>query len=70
MTKRELNRLKKKLPTNYRNALATKFNCTTRYINMVLSGERNNLEIVKEATKMALMQKAEVEEILTVIKSL
>ncbi len=70
MTKRELNRLKKNLPKNYRNTLANKFNCTPRYINMVLAGDRNNLEIIKEATQLAVLQKAEVEEILTIIKSL
>ena len=45
MTKKQLNKLKKNLPKNYRNTLAEKFNCTTRYINMVLSGERDHLLI-------------------------
>ncbi len=70
MTKKQLNKLKKNLPKNYRNTLAEKFNCTTRYINMVISGERENLEIVKQATQMAVQKRAEVEEVLTTIKSL
>lgn len=70
MTKKHLNKLKKNLPRDYRNTLSKKFNCTPRYINMVLSGDRENPEIVKEAVQLAVQKKTEVEEVLTIIKSL
>jgi transcriptional regulator with XRE-family HTH domain len=70
MTKKELRILRKNLPKGYRDTLARQFNCTASYVDKVLSGTRNNIEMIKAATKMAEDYKAEMDQLSNQIKQL
>lgn len=53
MTKKELQKLRKKMPPKYRETLSIKFGVTEGYIDQLLRGDKNNIEIIEEAIKMA-----------------
>ncbi len=47
MKKTALNKLKKSLPKGYRAKLAEKYNCSISYIDNVLNGRTENIDVVQ-----------------------
>jgi hypothetical protein len=70
MTQDELNTLKEKLPKGYRDVLASEFDCTTTFVDMVLSGTRRNLAMIKKAVELAKEHKKELENLSKEIEAL
>lgn len=53
MTKKQLEKLKKKLPPKYRETLAEKFEITTGYVDQILRGEKERLDVIDAAIELA-----------------
>ncbi len=70
MTKKDLNKLKKSLPKGYRDTLAEKCDCSLSQVDSVLAGTRKSEQVIKTAISLALLYKAEQDEITNQIKSL
>ncbi len=70
MTKEELLKLKKSLPKGSIKILADQHVLSVSYINMIFSGERENLEIVKSALEIAKIHKQKKSSISQAINKL
>lgn len=53
MTEKELIKLKKKLPKGYRETLAEQFEITSGYVDQILRGEKDRLDVIDAAIAMA-----------------
>ena len=70
MTKKELQKLKSKLPTGYRDALSIETKYSVSFVDKVLSGASKNLKIINAALDLARAHQSELSQISTVIKKL
>jgi len=70
MTKKELNKLKKNLPKNFRDTIAEECDCSLVLVDKVLLGTRKNIKVLKVATDLALAHKEEIDALSKQIKSL
>ena len=70
MTKRELLKLKSKLPTGYRDTLATETGLSIPLIDKVLAGVNQNIKIVKAAIILAKAYQDELGQLSSDIKNL
>ncbi len=53
MTEKDFIKLKRKLPKGYRETLAERFGVTTGYIDQILRGEKDRLDVIDAAIAMA-----------------
>lgn len=53
MTEKELIKLRKKLPKGYRETLSERFDITTGYIDQILRGEKERLDVIDAAIEIA-----------------
>lgn len=53
MTEKEIIKLKRKLPKGYRETLAERFDVTTGYIDQILRGEKDRLDVIDAAIAIA-----------------
>ena len=70
MTKKELKKLKDKLPSGYRDTLATQTDLSLTSVDKILAGERKNINLVKAALNLAKTHQAELAQISSDIKKL
>jgi hypothetical protein len=70
MTNSELRKLKKSLPKGYRKILASKKECRAEYIDAVLSGRRQSIDIIESAVELAKAHKEKMENLSMEIKQL
>lgn len=70
MTHKELKKLKLKLPTNYLDIVKEEFAVSSQYINYILTGKRNNQDILNKLVEIAENYKKEQEELSSKIASL
>lgn len=70
MTEKELTKLKKKLPKGYRETLAEQFDVTPGYIDQILRGEKDRLDVIDAAIDMAEAHKLYLAEQKRKIKKL
>lgn len=70
MTTDELKKLRDNLPKNGREILAEKFGCSIGHINNVLTGQKQNKDILIAAAKMASEHLRELEEATRFVQSL
>jgi len=70
MTEKELAKLKKKLPKGYRETLAEQFDVTTGYIDQILRGEKDRLDVIDAAIAIAEVHKEYLAEQKRKIKKL
>ena len=70
MKKDDLNKLRKKLPTNGIRTISEKTGYTISYVNMVLSGNKCSLIILEYAIQVAIDYKNELHRITETIDSL
>ncbi len=70
MTKKQLEKLHKKLPKNGVFLLSQKTGFSYEYVRLILSGERNNPQILKAAIELAEKHQKELQEIQSKINAL
>ena len=70
MTKKQLEKLRKKLPKNGVFLLSQKTGFTYEYVRLILSGERTNPDVLKAAVELAEKHQKELREIQTKINAL
>jgi len=70
MTKKELSKLKSRLPAGFIETIAKEKNCSMGLVSMVLSGKRKNLDIIKIAIALAEEYKTELDGLTNQIKTL
>ena len=70
MTKRELKKLRKKLPKGWADTLAIKFRHSVTYIRAIIYGDKPNEYVVSAAIDMAEEYQKQLEEQKLKIKSL
>ena len=70
MTKRELSRLKSKLPAGYRDALAATAGYSVPLIDKVFSGQNQNIKVIKAAIELAKAYQEELGQLSSDIKNL
>jgi hypothetical protein len=70
MTSKELYKLRAALPKGSRAILAEKFGLTEGYINLVLTGHRNNEKVIIAAAEMVSEHKQKLKEATEFIQTL
>lgn len=63
MTQIQLEKLRTNLPKKFRTLLARQFKCSKITVDLVLSGQRENLPILKAALELAAEYKKEIDVI-------
>jgi hypothetical protein len=70
MTKDELDKIKENLPGGYRETLASTTRLSVVTIDKVLSGERQNLNVIRAAIDLAKQHKEELSRLVLEINNL
>jgi len=70
MTEKDLIKLKNKLPKGYRETLADKFGITVGYVDQILRGEKERLDVIDAAIELAEAHKQYLAEQKLKIKKL
>ena len=67
MTKKELQKLKAKMPPKYRDTLSSEFDVSVGYIDMIFRGAHERIDVIDRSIELALdhkkMLKAQSEKI-------
>jgi hypothetical protein len=70
LTKTQIKKLRKELPTGYAATIATKFNVSKALIYAIVAGSRNNSEILKALIELAQKNKADSKSNIETVNSL
>lgn len=63
MTRRTLNKIKKKLPKKWAETLAKKCNLSPSHVRNILNGHRSNIDVINEAIELASKFQEELKQL-------
>ena len=70
MTKKELQKLKKLMPKDYRQTLADEFDISTGYVDQIFRATKVRSDVIDQAIKIATMHQEYLKELSNKIKKL